>query len=460
MRLRTTQVVFLVVGGALIATTAVAFAAPMATASHVRAASFFALMGLIALALAYQMPTGASGNISFIPFLSALPLAPSLPLVLMVFLVVFTSEKLQKRTLQKAVFNSAQYALSIAFAILAYSALGGLAIDPTTRSWYIGQFVAAYAVFLLLNTASVSLVISTSQHKRFLAVWGQVAGGAVLYDLFAVPVVYGFGYVFQRWGPVPALFVAVPLFGLRQLYKTNYQLETLNHDLLRLIVSTVEARDPYTSGHSERVAVYTALICKAVGVTPRLKERIQKAALLHDVGKIHEEFAPILRKPGQLTAAEYEIMKTHAAKGAVIVGQVTQFADIVPMIRAHHEGWDGCGYPDLLRGEEIPLGARIIAIADTIDAMSTDRPYREGLAPELIRAELLSKSGTQFSPLLIGAIVVEGVWDTISRQVKAEQFKMRQVVIDPVGPLFSSSTSRSLVEIQASSPISGLAGHS
>jgi putative nucleotidyltransferase with HDIG domain len=362
-----------------------------------------------------------SGNISFIPFLSALALSPSIVLVLSVVLVVYLSEKAQRRESLKAVFNAAQYALSMSSAILAYKELGGGEIDPIAKKLYAAQFVAGFITFLVINTASVSWVIATAQSKRFIGVWRQVAGGAVLYDLFAVPVVYGFGYVFARWGSLPALGVAVPLFGLRQLYKTNYQLETLNKDLLQLIVSTVEARDPYTSGHSERVAKYAAAIGKATGVSHRDLDRFVRAALLHDIGKIHEEFAAILRKPGRLDADEFEIMKTHAAKGAALVSIVSQFRDLVPAIHAHHEAWDGHGYPDGTSGTAIPLAARIIAIADTIDAMSTDRPYRAGLAAESIRSELRAQRGRQFDPELVDKVTDQAAWLILSDMIVAQQ---------------------------------------
>ena len=422
---KTRKVVLGVVFAALICTLVVAVRTPLLRAESLQASAFFALMGLLALALAYQMPTGVSGNISFIPFLSALPLSPSTSLVLSIVAVVGISETVQRRELTKAVFNTAQYALAISVAILVYLALGGQSMNPTTKQWYVPQFIASYTAFLVINTAAVSLVIAVAQSKKFLGTWRQVAGGAVLYDLFAIPVVYGFGYVFQRWGPIAALGVAVPLFGLRQLYKTNYQLETLNQDLLRLIVSTVEARDPYTSGHSERVAAYSGLICAAQGTNMRQRERTVMAALLHDVGKIHEEFAPILRKPGRLTAPEYEIMKTHSAKGAALVAKVTQFADLVPLIRAHHESWCGTGYPDGLVGHSIPFGARVITIADTIDAMSTDRPYREGMSSDRIRAELIQLQGAQFDPQIIAVITTEENWRVFDTRIRREQQLMR-----------------------------------
>jgi putative nucleotidyltransferase with HDIG domain len=171
------------------------------------------------------------------------------------------------------------------------------------------------------------------------------------------------------------------------------------------MVAAIEARDPYTSGHSRRVAEKTRVIARAVGLREKEVERIVAAALLHDVGKIHEVFGPILSKPGRLTAEEQVIMRTHPIKSAELAGTVTQLRDVVPLIRHHHENWDGTGYPDGLKADEIPLGSRIIMFADTIDAMTTDRPYRAALDAMSVRKELLRFRATQFDPAICDALL-------------------------------------------------------
>jgi putative nucleotidyltransferase with HDIG domain len=202
-----------------------------------------------------------------------------------------------------------------------------------------------------------------------------------------------------------AFFFAVPLLGLRQLYKVTGDLEQTNRELLELMVAAIEARDPYTSGHSRRVADKARLIARAIGLREKEIERIAAAALLHDVGKIHEVFGPILSKPGRLTAEEQIIMRTHPVKSAELAGTVTQLRDVVPLIRHHHENWDGTGYPDGLKADGIPLGSRIIMFADTIDAMTTDRPYRAALDAPAVRKELLRFRGTQFDPSICDALL-------------------------------------------------------
>jgi HD-GYP domain-containing protein (c-di-GMP phosphodiesterase class II) len=172
----------------------------------------------------------------------------------------------------------------------------------------------------------------------------------------------------------------------------------VNQELLELMVKAIEARDPYTSGHSRRVAHFSRIIARALALSSKQIERVATSALLHDVGKIHEVFAPILRKPGKLTTDEWAIMQTHPVKSAELVATVSHLRDLVSAVRHHHENWDGSGYPDGLAGYQIPLESRIIMFADTIDAMTSDRPYRAALGESDVRSELVRMKGRQFDP--------------------------------------------------------------
>jgi HD-GYP domain-containing protein (c-di-GMP phosphodiesterase class II) len=150
---------------------------------------------------------------------------------------------------------------------------------------------------------------------------------------------------------------------------------------------------------------FSRIIAREIGLTNREIERVSRAALLHDVGKIHEIFAPILMKPGRLTPEERAIMELHPVKSAELVSKISKLRDIVPAVRHHHENWDGTGYPSRLKGKEIPLESRIIMFADTIDAMTTDRPYRKALGVAEVRAELVKFRGAQFDPDICDALL-------------------------------------------------------
>lgn len=279
--------------GAALSAVLVARVSPGLTWENAAAAGFFALIGLAAQALAHRLPKGVAGSIGFIPFLSALVVAPSLPLVFAVGLAVLAAEVLRYREPIKTIFNVAQHVLAMSLAVLVFAALGGTALTAT-NTLSLMPFAASFTTFLLVNTVVVSGVVAVSQRRRLIQVWQEITHGTVLYDFLALPVVYLFAWVYVAKGGWLASAIAVPLIGLRQLYKTNRQLETVNEEMLQLMVAAIEARDPYTSGHSQRVAEYSRIVAHAAGLGSRAAERVHTAALLHDVGKIHEEFAPIL----------------------------------------------------------------------------------------------------------------------------------------------------------------------
>src|SRR5438046_3555556 len=182
----------------------------------------------------------------------------------------------------------------------------------------------------------------------------------------------------------------------------NFQMQLELKEKLELMVKAMEARDPYTSGHSLRVSEYALAIARELRLSANDVDDIKRAALLHDVGKIYEEFAPLLRKAGKLTPEERMTMRTHVTRSAQLVDTATRLrGSVQAMIRHHHENFDGSGYPDGLAGSDIPIGARIIMIADTIDAMTTDRPYRRAMHLSRALEELQAFAGRQFDPQLV-----------------------------------------------------------
>jgi HD-GYP domain-containing protein (c-di-GMP phosphodiesterase class II) len=170
------------------------------------------------------------------------------------------------------------------------------------------------------------------------------------------------------------------------------------------LAQAVEMRDQYTGNHTHRVTQYSLMLAHELKLSPAELQHIQIGTPLHDIGKIAIDDA-ILRKPGKLTAAEYEQMKSHVLKGVAILEPIPGMKAMLPIVRHHHERWDGTGYPDGLRGEQIPRLARIVAVADAFDAMTSDRPYRPGMSPEAAFAELAAKSGTHFDPVCVEAFL-------------------------------------------------------
>ena len=163
---------------------------------------------------------------------------------------------------------------------------------------------------------------------------------------------------------------------------------------VRSLVTAIEAKDPYTRGHSERVAVYARQLGERLALTRAETELLERAALLHDVGKIGIEL-DTLTSPAQLAAEEVRAIRQHPVIGSELVGDVEFLADTVPIVRHHHERFDGAGYPDGLIGDKIPMLARVLAVVDSYDAMTSDRAYRAGMSEEQALAEIARVAGTQ-----------------------------------------------------------------
>ena len=189
-----------------------------------------------------------------------------------------------------------------------------------------------------------------------------------------------------------------------ELSERCLELHDLQSGLIHAFANAIDAKSRWTNGHSERVSHHAVLIAKEMGLAAETVEDLRVAGLLHDIGKIGT-YDAILDKPEKLTAEEFALVKLHPAKGEEILKPIKQFQHILPMIRGHHEKLDGGGYPDGLKGEEIPLPARIICVADTFDAMTADRPYRPSPGLEYAISELKRCSGSQFAPEVVDAFL-------------------------------------------------------
>ena len=246
------------------------------------------------------------------------------------------------------------------------------------------------------------------------------------YEIYADPSQLN-AYVGQRkrvlWGTTAAVFVALwALLALlvrqasrtlrrqtrtlrdrsRDLLESYRRLEQSSLEAIETLNATVDARDPYTAGHSQRVQRIALAIGEELDLPPDRMDALRLAALLHDIGKLGVPDA-ILLKPGGLSSAEYEVIKRHSADGAEIVSKLGRLRESVPLIRHHHERWDGGGYPDELAAEEIPLEACVVGLGDAWDAMTTDRPYHRALTFDEAARQVRDGRATQFSPAVVDA---------------------------------------------------------
>ena len=198
------------------------------------------------------------------------------------------------------------------------------------------------------------------------------------------------------------------IFEVHNLYEREHNI-FINTALS--LAAAIDARDPYTRGHTERVTEYSRTIAEELEDIPEaeeyknFKETLHVAALLHDVGKIGVPDG-ILNKTSQLTKDEYEKVKQHSVTGGAILSPIDELSSVADEVRAHHERYDGAGYPDGLKGEDIPLIARIIAVADTFDAITSDRPYRQKKMAEVAVQIIKDNSGTQFDPIVVSAFLL------------------------------------------------------
>lgn len=402
------------------------FAAPAVSGETLRALFLLSLLAVIAEALGLVLPNSARASLAFIPYLASVVISPNWAAVVAIAVVRVMADaarRIEKRTI---LFNVAQQALTLSAAIWAYRALGGKSMlllsggSFLTASVVIGP--AALMTFggtFLLNGLIVSYFLSLRSDKPFRMVWRQSMIPTIGMDLVAGPIVFIFAWLCAAHGPIAAAAIWVPILGLREVHKANLELQKTNQELLQLMVKSIEARDPYTSGHSRRVQHYSIIIARALGLSEREIDRVGTAALLHDVGKIYEKYAPILRKEDKLTPDEWATMQEHPIDGANLVATMTGLKDVVGPIRHHHENWDGTGYPDGLRGEAIPLVSRIITFADTIDAMTSERPYRQPLTELQVRSEIIRCRGRQFDPAIADRLIGSSLWQSLFPSPKA-----------------------------------------
>lgn len=366
----------------------------------------FAVLGIASDSSFLPIPRISAARIGssvvFIPFLASVMLfAPPWPMIIALVTGLIAQLVVRRKSLVRAAFNTAQYMLGVGLGGLAYSALGGyVGFDRVHLN--VTAFAALVVVFFAINHGTVSLAVSLTTDISLREAWTRIGGGLLLYDMVSSTLAIVLAFLFIEFQIIGLAVLVLPLFFVRHMYQMNLQVERVNRELLELMVKAIEARDPYTSGHSVRVAEYARSVARELGLAPKHVDDIATAALLHDVGKIYEDFAPLLRKQGRLTAEERMIMQAHPVRSAELAGTIAEFRGRVQTdIRNHHENYDGTGYPDRLAGDRIPIGARIIMIADTIDAMTTDRPYRKAMPLSRALEELGKHAGRQFDPKLV-----------------------------------------------------------
>ncbi len=397
-------------------------------------------IALLAEALAIGLDTsGGTSSITFLPLLAAVQLfGPVAGIVLIVPTFAFTDYVVRRKRGIKVVFNAAQVTVSTTLAGAAFTMLGGYAIhgvdDPEILA-HLTPFVVFGLIFLAVNHAAVSMAITLSQELPFRRVLPQLlnSSGGQLNDLLVAPLALAVAFLYLQFGLGGVLVIVLPMLFVRYSYLQTAQLREANEDLLTALVKAIETRDPYTSGHSQRVSVLAGKIADLLGLNRRTAERVRMAALLHDIGKIEEVYTEILRKPDALTPEERATIEDHVVRGETLLRDLSSVPEeVVLAVRHHHEREDGRGYPEGLVGSQIPIGAKIIVVCDAVDAMLSDRPYRRALGVDTVLEQLRIHSGTQFDSSIVDAVLGSNIIDRFAESVRRERELERRIEEPPI----------------------------
>jgi putative nucleotidyltransferase with HDIG domain len=371
-------------------------------------------IGLMSESVAIGLSVGGSegrSSITFLPLLAAVQLfGPSAGTLLVAITLSFAEFAIRRKALFRRTFNVAQAIVATTVAGWAFGLLGGAALrgpgwsDTGSVATQLWPFVTFGLLFLAINHAAVALAIAFSQGLAFRRVWELIlrnSGGSVN-DILISPIALAVAFLYVQFGVGGILVVLLPMLFIRYSYLTTAKLRDANEDLLTALVKAIETRDPYTSGHSQRVSMLARQIADELGLPQRVAEEVQTAALLHDIGKIEAVYTEILSKPDSLTPEERAIIESHVTRGEQLLRDLSSVPEsVVLAVRHHHEREDGLGYPDGLLGSEIPIGAKIIIACDAIDAMLSDRPYRSALPLRLVKEQLEEHSGRQFDSRIV-----------------------------------------------------------
>jgi putative nucleotidyltransferase with HDIG domain len=325
------------------------------------------------------------------------------------------------KTLHRLSFNISVLVISIWTASQIFFGISGIDVrapDYNSLTSFVGPLYIFTACCFLLNSGMVATALAIERQQSGLRIWREqflwlslnYFGGA---SVAALLVVYAKSIDWAVIGLiVPLLAISYLTFRttLGRLEDANDHLSELNKlhlSTIETLAMAVDAKDQVTHGHIRRVQRYALGLSHYLGITDiKLLKAVEAAALLHDMGKLAiPEY--ILNKPGKLTPAEFDKMKLHAALGADILSSIQFPYPVVPIVRHHHENWDGSGYPDRLRGTEIPLGARILSVVDCYDALTSDRPYRPKLSSTDAIGIVMQRRGSMYDPLVVDTFVAK-----------------------------------------------------
>ncbi|HOH69661.1 MAG TPA: HD-GYP domain-containing protein [Sedimentibacter sp.] len=372
----------------------------------------FSVLSALAETFLIPLPKVGAVSVSFALTFSAIlltnPLTASLIAAFgMIFRCPYVDGKgrvhMFNNPIYKTVFNVSQYIINAGAAGLTYLYLNRI----LNFGFYFFNPIAAVVclfVYLTLNSVFMASLMSILLNEKISYIWKNYLLGFINISLVGLlGIVVAFSY--DNFGTTGILLFFIPLMFARYTFKLYLDMRKNYFDTLNVLVRAIEASDPYTSGHSMRVSAYAVAIANQMGLPQGKIDLIKSAALLHDIGKIGIDKS-ILNKNGKLEKEEFDKIKSHPEIGATIIADLSYLTNISDIIRHHHERNDGKGYPDGLSHDDIPLETSILTVADSFDAMTTDRPYRGALSLESALQEIKDNGGTQFNPDIVDDSII------------------------------------------------------
>jgi putative nucleotidyltransferase with HDIG domain len=399
---------------ALVVSSVVAVGAVVAssqTFGNLYVVALLALVASIAERGRVEVRAGVAYSISLVPTLFAAVLCG--PLAAAIVAAASFAGEFRRPYLRWASYTASRSLTAVA------TGLAALAVHASISGRLVGIAIATVVAALLsqlLDTSFVALARRIRQLSSFNQTFGEILPIAVAAVPLYAPVVAFLAFAYQQISPytlplflIPAL-AAQRFFGLYQgqrllteeLTDVNKTLERANLSFASAMVAALDARDRYTAGHSTAVAVYAGDIARRMGLGAEQEQLVHVCGLVHDIGKIGLP-AGLLEKPGALTLEERREMQLHSEIGERILANVDTYSEIAAVVRHHHERMDGEGYPDGLKGDDIPLLSRIIAVADAYNAMTSDRPYRDAMPSRVARLRLAQGVESQFDTSVVAA---------------------------------------------------------
>jgi len=301
------------------------------------------------------------------------------------------------------VFNRAQFGLIAWAAAMLFRAMGG-SIHHLSLAQGSLPLASAAVVAFFGNLFLMVLFVHFRMGRPVLEIW-RVHFKWLTFNFWAMlPIAYLMAAVYRSSGVWPEFLFLIPLGLSRWVFALYLVVQRFYKNTVDILMTALDTKDPYTRGHAQRVARYAGLLAREMGVPEDQVEEIVRAAALHDIGKLGIP-DQILNKPAALTEEETVVIQRHPLLGGAILSQIESIGYSRDWVLHHHERWDGQGYPHQLAGEAIPLAARIIAVVDAYDAMTSDRPYRQAMPHEAAMEEIRAMAGSQFDPTVVEAFV-------------------------------------------------------